>query len=97
MILRVAAISSRNLFLKEIRIYTGKCIQLFNCKLLCVFQIIYFLYLYSFNCKVFTYFLCSETSGAILKTLMRPESEDNAINLFKNDKKKYKFIRIFMY
>ena len=43
------------------------------------------------------YFLCSETSGAILKTLMRPETEDNALNLFKNDKKKYKFIRIFMY
>ena len=43
------------------------------------------------------YFLCSETNGAILKTLMRPETEDNALNLFKNDKKKYKFIRIFMY
>ena len=43
------------------------------------------------------YFLCSETYGAILKTLMRPETEDNALNLFQNDKKKYKFIRIFMY
>ena len=43
------------------------------------------------------YSLRSETSGAILKTLMRPETEDNTINLFQNDKKKYKFIRIFMY
>ena len=43
------------------------------------------------------YFLCSETNSAILKTLMRPETEDNALNLFKNDRKKYKFIRIFMY
>ena len=39
------------------------------------------------------YFLCSETNGAILKTLIRPETEDNALNLLKNDK----FIRIFMY
>ena len=43
------------------------------------------------------YSLRSESSGAILKTLMRPETEDNALNLFQNDKKKYKFIRIFMY
>ena len=43
------------------------------------------------------YFLCSETSGTILKTLIRPETENNALNLFKNDKKEYKFIRIFMY
>ena len=43
------------------------------------------------------YFLCSETNSAILKTLMRPETEDNALNLFKNGRKKYKFIRIFMY
>ena len=43
------------------------------------------------------YFLCSETSRANLKPLMGPETEDNALNLSKNDKKKYKFIRIFMY
>ena len=39
------------------------------------------------------YFLCSETNGAILKTLIRPETEDNALNLLKNGK----FIKIFMY
>ena len=29
------------------------------------------------------YFLCSETNSAILKTLMRLETEDNVLNLFK--------------
>ena len=96
-ILRVAAISSPNLFLKEIRIYTRKCTQLFNCKLLCVFQISVEFFAFIFIQLKGVYFLCSETNGPILKTLMRPETEDNALNLFKNDKKKYKFIRIFMY
>ena len=29
------------------------------------------------------YFLCSETNSAIFKTLMRLETEDNVLNLFK--------------
>ena len=61
---------------------------------MCFSDYIYFAFMFIQLQSV--YFLCSETSGAILKTLMRPETEDNALNLFKNDKKKCKFIRIFM-
>ena len=62
---------------------------------MCFSDYIYFVFIFIQLQSV--YFLCSETSGAILKTLMRPETEDNALNLFKNDKKKCKFIKIFMY
>ena len=34
------------------------------------------------------YFLCSETNSAILKTLMRLETEDNVLDLFKDYKQK---------